>query len=88
MGQNVSFVTSVTCPTVAPAVFKAGPHLSDSAFSLLFMELELEVTVFNDDDLTRRRNSKWKKRYRRRRWGLPPRLKVTANNGWLKSRDG
>lgn len=50
IGQKVSFVTSVTCPTVAPAVSRLDLTFPTTPFLLLFLALEMELTVFNDDD--------------------------------------
>ena len=50
MGQKVSFVTSVTCPTVAPAMSKLDLTFKTAPLLLLCLMFEMALTVFNDDD--------------------------------------
>lgn len=54
MGQKVSFETSVTCPTVAPAVSKLDLTFKTEPFLSLILKLEVALLLINEDDSSKK----------------------------------
>lgn len=56
MGQKVSFVTSFTCPTFAPAVSKLDLTFTTAPFLPLLLTFDMALTVFDDDDSNKKQD--------------------------------